>query len=141
VSNPFEGKNESDHAAIAAIGKTIAGVRLDTDNGLFITFEDRSVLRLWDDGQDCCEARYMSSDDVPQQVAHHVGAKLLGYDFREAPDIESGDDGGDVHEVAFFAIKTERGEIVVQTHNEHNGYYGGLSVSSKWEPEQEPSRG
>ena len=38
---------------------------------------------------------------------------------------------GDDHEVAFLGIYTTKGVIVCQTHNEHNGYYGGFSLDAR----------
>jgi hypothetical protein len=33
-----------------------------------------------------------------------------------------------VHEVQFLRVSTDAGTIVCETHNEHNGYYGGFNV-------------
>jgi len=111
-----------------AIGKTITALSLDVDNNredmLRITFDDGSKIALYDNGQSCCETRYMRTDD---DLTHHIGATLVGGEIRDAPDIV--EDGGDeAHEVQFLLITTSRGVITLSNHNEHNGYYGGFAL-------------
>jgi hypothetical protein len=59
-----------------------------------------------------------------------VGAKLLDIEVREAPNVpyEYGE-----HEVQFLVVKTDKGNITFQTHNEHNGYYGGFYIQASLE--------
>lgn len=116
------GNADSVAAFTGAVGKTIAALRLGDDDALHFEFSDGSKLKLFDDGQSCCEARYMLTDD---NLADFVGAKLLGAEIKEAPDIE--DEYG-THEVAFLEIQTDRGAFTMANHNEHNGYYGGFWV-------------
>jgi len=104
-----------------AIGKEIASVALSNDE-LHFVFADGSKVRVLDDGQSCCEARYMTTDD---NLDEYAGAKLLGLEIKDAPDIE---ERYDVHEVQFLEVMTSRGCFTMATHNEHNGYYGGFSV-------------
>jgi hypothetical protein len=33
-----------------------------------------------------------------------------------------------IHEVQFLIVDTDRGSFTCETHNEHNGYYGGFLV-------------
>jgi len=108
-----------------AIGKTINGLVLEGDELVF-RFEDGSTLTIFDDGQSCCETRYMRTDD---DLDHHVGAKLLGAEILDAPSIE--DERGE-HEVQFLAIKTDKGTFTMSSHNEHNGYYSGFVVVAKY---------
>ena len=116
------GNADSVAAFTGAVGKTIAALRLGDDDALHFEFSDGSKLKLFDNGQSCCEARYMLTDD---NLADFVGAKLLGAEIKEAPDVEA--EYG-THEVAFLEIQTDRGAFTMANHNEHNGYYGGFWV-------------
>ncbi len=80
------------------------------------------TIRVWDDGQSCCETRYLHSDDKPQDF---IGATLVDFTLQDAPDREG---GYDTHEVQFLRVVTDRGTFTVETHNEHNGWYGGFAV-------------
>lgn len=102
------------------LNQKIAALELKDDE-LRFTFADGYRMRLWDDGQSCCESRYMTTDDA---LADFVGSQLLGAEIRDAPDI--GEEC--CHEVQFLLIKTSKGVFTMETHNEHNGYYGGFAV-------------
>lgn len=104
-----------------AQGKTISKIAFSEDE-LVLSFNDETGIKIWDDGQSCCENRYMTSDDDMQ---YFVGAKFLNAELRDAPDV---DDGGDVHEVQFLLINTDKGTFTIENHNEHNGYYGGFLI-------------
>jgi len=103
----------------AAIGKRIKDINL-YDNVLGITFEDGYRIRIFDAGQACCERRYMRTDD---DLDYFIGAKLMGAEVKNAPNIPDGDN---FHEVQFFEIQTDKGVFTMSSHNEHNGYYGGF---------------
>ena len=104
-------------------GKLISAVALQ-DDALTIRFADGTGLVLRDDGQDCCETRYMDSDDDLSEI---VGGVLYGVEVRDvSQDIEARDDF--YHEIQFLVVKTSKGDLTVCTHNEHNGYYGGFSI-------------
>jgi hypothetical protein len=102
--------------------KKITGVSLE-DDSLRFTFKDGSKIRLWDDGQSCCEHRYMTTDD---DLKHYVGGTIRDVELADAPDRE--DEYGECHEVQFLRVKTTKGTLVVESHNEHNGYYGGFYI-------------
>ena len=123
------GNADSVDAFKGAIGKTIAGLTLGTDDALHFVFEDGSKMKLFDDGQSCCESRYMRTDD---NLAEFVGAKLLGAEIKEAPPVKVDDDYGE-HEVEFLEVQTDRGVFTMASHNEHNGYYGGFSIRAALE--------
>jgi hypothetical protein len=117
------GNDESADAVRAAMGKTIASLRLDEDeDSLKFVFGDDSKLTIYDAGQNCCESRYMRTDD---NLADFVGAKFLGTETKDAPDME---DDYNVHEVQFLEVKTDKGVFTMASHNEHNGYYGGFAL-------------
>lgn len=108
----------------AAIGKTISAIALGDDDMLRLAFNDGTKIKIFDNGQSCCESRYMRTDD---DLPSFVGAVLMNGEIRPAPDIE---DGGECHEVEFLVLITDRGNITFSNHNEHNGYYGGFSVEA-----------
>lgn len=95
----------------------IAGERLT------LTFADGSEIQIWDDGQSCCESRYMKTDDAPDLL---VGGKLARIEAKEAPDLK--DEYGE-HEQVFVEVATDKGFITLVNHNEHNGYYGGFGLT------------
>jgi len=110
----------------AALEKKITHVELDkvanNERGeLRFAFEDGTRLALYDDGQSCCESRYMTTDD---DLSIHVGGKLKAVEMQDAPE-----DG--YHEVQFLVVKSTKGHSTVETHNEHNRYYGGFAVRAR----------
>lgn len=103
-------------------GKVIEQIYMENDV-LRILFTDGELLSISDEGQSCCETRYMHCEDEGD-FDYHKGAVLRGCStvtYGEEPS-------GDVHETAFFNILTSKGVIQLVCHNEHNGYYGGFSV-------------
>ena len=116
------GNEESVAAYHAAMGKEIASVTLGDDDALHFVFTDGFKLKVSDEGQSCCESRYMRTDD---DLASFVGAKLNGMELKDAPNMP--DEYGD-HEVQFLEVQTDRGVFTMANHNEHNGYYGGFAV-------------
>lgn len=115
---------DSVNAFQSAKGKEISLAELANDM-LTLKFTDGTAIAFYDDGQSCCEHRYMVCDD---DLPSFTGATLEGAELADAPDVE---DGGEVHEVQFLRVSTSKGVIVVSNHNEHNGYYGGFSIKVK----------
>lgn len=124
ILNSLYQTTDSADAFAGAIGKTIADLTLGNDDALHFVFSDGSKLKLFDDGQSCCESRYMRTDD---ELSDYVGAKLLGAEIKEAPNIDA---EYERHEVEFLEVKTDKGVFTMASHNEHNGYYGGFSISA-----------
>lgn len=108
---------------LSAVGKYIQAIEIH-DSELRLTFGDGSRVKLFDDGQSCCEHRYMTCDD---DLSYYIGAQLLDAEIKDAPDAE--DEYG-VHEVQFLEVKTSKGSFTVASHNEHNGYYGGFWIKA-----------
>jgi hypothetical protein len=121
------GNKESVDAMTGAIGKKIAAVSL-TDDALHFTFEDGTKIKLADEGQSCCENRYMRTDD---DLSYFVGAELRGAEVNEAPSAECEYDS---HDVEFLVVHTDKGDFTMSSHNEHNGYYGGFCVQASVVP-------
>jgi hypothetical protein len=120
----LEGDRGTAEAVASAIGKMIASVALPKDDGgITILFTDGAKLRIWDDGQSCCEHRYVTCDD---DLSGYVGALIASIEERDAADVQ--DENGECHEQRFVVIATTLGSITICTHNEHNGYYGGFSL-------------
>ena len=82
-------------------------------------------MTLLDEGQRCCEHRWMSTDD---DLKYFVGSKLQSVEVKEGPDIEY--EYG-YHETCFLVVTTSLGSFTCVTHNEHNGYYGGFMITAK----------
>jgi hypothetical protein len=103
-------------------GRTITAAEL-RDDKFHLSFDDGQKIAIWDDGQSCCEHRYMKCDDDPASL---VGHKLTRIEAKEGPDVQ-GD--YDTHEQVFVEIGTDAGFITLNNHNEHNGYYGGFGLT------------
>lgn len=86
---------------------------------------NKKNLIMWDDGQSCCEYRYMVCDD---DLTHFENSTLLDITLENAPDVET---EYDVHEIQFLHVKTSRGSFTVSSHNKHNGYYGGFRIQAE----------
>ena len=118
------GSNKKTLDAIkSSLGKEIKILKLE-DNDLIFMFKDGSSLTIWDDGQSCCEDRYMSTDD---DLTEYIESKLLALELKEAPNIEN---GGEEHEVQFLDVLTSKGIFTISNHNEHNGYYSGFYIKA-----------
>jgi hypothetical protein len=120
---------------MSLIGERIKAVQFleeapNRDGGeLKITFDSGIAIAIYDDGQSCCEHRYMATDDDPQWL---VGKLFAGIEGKEAPTEE--DQYGEPKEIIFVEIKTDQGSISFKNYNEHNGYYGGFSMQIREVP-------
>ena len=119
------GSRDSVKALTTALGKTIKAVVIDENDILRFEFEDGYNLQIADAGQDCCEWRYMRTDD---DLNAFVGATLLGIELVDAPNV------AEDHEVQFLHVQTSDGRFTCSSHNEHNGYYGGFAIVCSEEP-------
>ena len=109
------------------VGKTIVDVDFNED-GLFLLFEYGIKVHIYDNGQSCCEHRYIVCDD---DVSSLIGQKFKGIEEKECSDISQEDDY-DVHDIMFVEVQTFSNSIALVTHNEHNGYYGGFILDVKY---------
>jgi hypothetical protein len=127
INQLFNGKGTTQEVLQAAVNKVIRKVEL-VDDILVLTFDKFKVL-LEDTGQYCCENRYMTTDD---DLTYYIGAELWDVEIRPAPSLND-DDSSESHDVEFLVVKTNKGEFVMESHNEHNGYYGGFSINARME--------
>jgi hypothetical protein len=104
----------------SSLNKIIKKIEID-DKYAYIHFDDLSIFCIHDDGQCCCEKRYMTCDD---DLKSFENTKFLGIEIKEGPNQEH----WGVHEVQFLEIKTSKGYISIANHNEHDGYYSGFSI-------------
>lgn len=111
------------HGSDEYVGRIIQEIWM-ADDALWIKFTDGVKIKIWDNGQSCCESRYMRTDDDLQCL---IGKTLVHIMSKDAPDIE--DEHGESHEVCFVEVMTNDGFITISNHNEHNGYYGGFGLS------------
>jgi hypothetical protein len=102
-------------------GLVIESVTLDDDRLTFAFVGGRRLI-IYDDGQQCCENRYMDTDD---DLTGHEGGHIVEI---EVAAVAHADDDDYDHEVQFLKVQTTKGSITCCTHNEHNGYYGGFSI-------------
>lgn len=108
------------------IGKTIADVVID-EHELTISMYDGSTIVFCDEGQQCCETRFMSCDD---DLPYFSGAVYLGSEINDVAG-PGGPGSGEIdHDIAFLVIHTSKGDFTVQNHNDHNGYYGGFDIEA-----------
>jgi hypothetical protein len=103
-------------------GRTICGAEIK-DNRLVLTLDGPQKIEVWDDGQSCCENRYMTCDD---DLSSLIGHKLARIEAKDAPNQLA---EHDEHECVFVEVGTDNGFITVTNHNEHNGYYGGFRLT------------
>lgn len=117
----FESRDGSKHSPIEYIGRKIIAAEIK-DEKLLLSFNDGVKIAIYDDGQDCCESRYMSSDD---DVTSLIGHTLKRIESKDGPNEESEEE----HETCFIEVGTDDGFITLVNHNEHNGYYGGFGLT------------
>ncbi len=114
-------------------GRTIKSITRKGDT-LEITFEAKSdtikevSIQISDEGQSCCEKRYMVIDD---DLSSLVGQKLVSVEVKYTKSYSENDTDDDTHETAFLEIQGNSSSITVATHNEHNGFYGGFRLEVK----------
>jgi hypothetical protein len=115
----------SEHSSDEYVGKVVADAFID-DESLYIRFEDGVKLRIFDDGQSCCESRYMTCDDSPLDL---IGGKWISAQIQNGPEEEG--EYGDSHDQQFLVVQSSKGTITIANHNSHNGYYGGFGLTIK----------
>lgn len=113
--------NSDNEALKKAIGQKISSISIK-NNVIKINFEVGFGIEIFDNGQSCCEYRYMVVDD--KDFDHFVGAEFTGIDIGE---YISGSHEYGYHDSEFLYIRTSIGTFDAVMHDEHNGYYAGFS--------------
>ena len=124
--SPFE-NNECEALYKEIMGRRIVEIVVEND-ALKIHFAgDAPNVKFFDDGQSCCESRYMTCDDDVKVLrsGFFLSASIRSAGSPKAKDEE--EDWG-VHDIQFLIIETTIGGITIANHNKHNGYYGGFSL-------------
>lgn len=116
-------RKENKMEACNYYGKTIAFAGLNSEK-LLIEFTDRTSIEIYDDGQCCCENRFITCDDDIESL---YGTTLISIEKGISKEVED----EEVHEIAFVHIKTNLCTVTLCTHNIHNGYYGGFDLTIK----------
>ena len=101
--------------------KMIKRTYMENDK-LCLEFTDGKTILIFDDGQSCCEERYMMTDD---DLDYYKDCEFINLELQAAADIK---DESDMHEVQFVLITTSLGVFTMATHNVHNCYYSGFLV-------------
>jgi len=65
-------------------GQAVIDCKLD-DNKLYLRLDSGVKIAIWDDGQSCCENRYMTTDD---DIRSLIGGKLMRIESKEGPETE-----------------------------------------------------
>lgn len=123
----FGDGGETSKALEATVGKTISKASL-TDDVLRLEMENGKTLLIRDNGQSCCETRYMTTDD---DLSYYSGSTLLELSLEDGKVVDG--EWGDTQEIQFLHVKTSKGSFTIETHNEHNGYYGGFYIVASLE--------
>ena len=116
------GNEETVETFNQAVGKTISNVEVNDDSELVFIFTDNTAIKLFDDGQDCCENRWMHTDD---DLSYFVGSTLQEAKVGEGP---TENEDSEPKESQFLIITTSKGQFTVVNYNEHNGSYGGFLI-------------
>lgn len=104
-------------------GQIITSAQIDEER-LRLGLSGGKTIEIWDNGQSCCEHRYMTTDD---DVSSLIGNELRRIEAKPGPSIEGEYD--DCHEQVFIEVATDKAFVTIANHNEHNGYYGGFGLT------------
>lgn len=115
----------SKHSSGEYVGKVVENAYID-ESKLYIDFEDGTKIRIYDDGQSCCEARYMTCDDNPAAL---IGGTWVSAQVQDGPSLQGDSAYAEPHDQQFLIVQTSKGTITIANHNEHNGYYGGFGMT------------
>ena len=113
-------------------GRVIRSITL-LDDSLTFRF-DNARLILSDRRPDCCEYRYLRTDDDLHQF---IGASIIDMGVSETPQEEIIEPRRNVenpyHTAQFLRVLTTQGVLVISVHNDHNGYYEGITLRGEYQ--------
>jgi hypothetical protein len=91
-------------------------------------FKDGTKYEFEDQGQNCCEKRYMNTDDC---LSYYKDSLFVNATIEDGPCTESPTAYGDDADTQFLIVTTTKGQFTIVNYNEHNGYYGGFDIKLK----------
>ena len=111
LQKAFNHDKDSVRIAKASVGKTIKSIQIDGEAIIF-EFNDHPTIKIYDDGGEWEESRYMLTDD---DLNDFIGAQLLAFEVRDATS--QWDDEADVeHDIQFMCVRTTKGQFDVSSH-------------------------
>ena len=98
-----------------------------SNDQVLITFTDGARLVIEDVARQCCEQRYIETDDNLQlyEGATFTGLRVKNGDGSGA-DLDA--DDSNVVDCQFLEVNTDKGFTTFKAYNIHNGYYGGFDI-------------
>jgi hypothetical protein len=94
------------------------------ENFIEIRLNNNKIFTVKDNRQMCCEERYITTDD---DLSYFTSTTIIDIDLSEV-NSSNDDDTGHNHDIKFLRISTDKGVIVFESHNKHNGAYGGFNI-------------
>lgn len=113
----------------ALVDRVILGATLSEDKTALILQLDHSEEAVFQTEGDCCSSTWIEHLTVPGDIRY--GGRFMGFTSGSpvpTEDQHEHGNGDDYYEsLAYYglAIRTTRGEIIVDYRNSSNGYYGG----------------
>lgn len=101
----------------------VGSFELVDDEHLLIICICGSHYKIYDNGQRCCEKRWMTCDD---DLSMFQGCTISDIEILDYKESDDEDECGDVEDIQFLRIMTNLGDFRICMHNNHNGYYGGF---------------
>lgn len=106
-------------------GKRIVALTL-SDNKIKLYFGGGFVVHIFDNGQRCCEERFITTDD---NLSLATNTRFRNLTIKGTTNDDYSDDEiKQIDEILFLKIQTDKACFTFETHNKHNGYYGGFDI-------------
>jgi hypothetical protein len=83
---------------------------------LEITFDCGTKIVILDSGQECCEKRYISTDDDVSEMVNQTLKSIKVKNYTTSTDKDD-----KTHEIVFIEIQGNKSSIILRTHNENYG--------------------
>lgn len=85
---------------------------------------------------DCCAHAYLAPDETQDECHQMIGVRIVNAEEAGCTTIE--DPCAEQHDISFYKIIGDKGDITFGLHVEHNGYYGGWLEPSSFVPAPAP---
>jgi hypothetical protein len=94
------------------------------DHSLTFNFKDGTKYEFADHAENCCEKRYIHTDDC---LNYFKDSKFVNAEVQDGPT--TGDvNNYEVNDSQYLIITTTKGQFTIVNHNDHNGYYSGFDL-------------